>query len=145
MRTVCFVSALVGMLLGCGAQSHSRSLAHIDGNHIVIDRNIHFDNDSAVLSSVSSDVIHDVASILHVTPAVRVVHVVGHTDETGDSQHNQELSHGRAEAVAHALRADGVTQTIDARGVGETEQLCSEDTDACNGRNRRVEFLLEYR
>jgi outer membrane protein OmpA-like peptidoglycan-associated protein len=42
-----------------------------------------------------------------------------------------------------ALRSRGATQTIDAAGKGESEHLCTEDTEACHQKNRRVEFKIE--
>jgi outer membrane protein OmpA-like peptidoglycan-associated protein len=32
---------------------------------------------------------------------------------------------------------------MDGRGAGETEHACSEDTDECHEKNRRVEFIVE--
>ena len=87
--------------------------------------------------------IQDIADVLTSHSEIGTVHVVGHTDSTGDDAHNLDLSAARAEAVANALREHGVTATIDARGAGETEPLCTEETEACFAQNRRVELMVE--
>jgi len=44
--------------------------------------------------------------------------------------------------VVRYLRDAGVAQTLTPEGRGETVLLCEEDTDDCNARNRRVEFVI---
>jgi OOP family OmpA-OmpF porin len=53
------------------------------------------------------------------------------------------LSDARAKAVVDHLQKNGVTQSIDARGAGPDEPLCTEQTPECNTKNRRVEFKIE--
>ena len=38
--------------------------------------------------------------------SVRLIHIVGHTDNQGSPAHNRDLSHERAESVVKALTAD---------------------------------------
>jgi outer membrane protein OmpA-like peptidoglycan-associated protein len=138
---------LVLLAVGCGgatARTTARvSQAHLAGNQITLDDHINFETDSAVIVADSHALIEDIATVLTSHSEITTLHVVGHTDSTGDDAHNLELSAARAEAVASAMREHGVTQTIDARGAGETEPLCTEETDACHATNRRVELLVE--
>lgn len=138
---------LLAFTFGCGgatARTSARvSQAHLAGNRITLDDHINFETDSAVIAAESDALIADIAMVLTSHSEIATVHVVGHTDSTGDDAHNLELSAARAEAVAASLRENGVTQTIDARGAGETEPLCTDDTDECHATNRRVELMVE--
>lgn len=116
---------------------------HIEGDHLVIDRHINFAFDSHEILEDSNDLLDHVATLLKNHPEIAKLHVIGHTDSAGGAEHNQDLSDRRANSVVEALRSRGATQTIDAAGKGETEHLCSEDTDECHQKNRRVEFLIE--
>jgi len=115
---------------------------HVEGDHLTIDKKIHFGTDSDEILDDSTEILDHIAQALANHTELSVVHVIGHTDSTGDDAHNLDLSERRAKAVVEALRTRGVTQTIDARGAGETEPSCSEDTDACHEQNRRVEFVV---
>ncbi len=138
---------LLVLAVGCGgatARTATRvSQAHLAGDRITLDDHINFEHDSAVIVADSDALIQDIANVLASHSEIATVHVVGHTDSSGDDAHNLELSTARAEAVAAALRDHGVTATIDARGAGETEPLCTEETEACHAQNRRVELMVE--
>ncbi|MEM6294961.1 MAG: OmpA family protein [Myxococcota bacterium] len=117
---------------------------HIEGDHLTIDRKIHFATDSDEILDDSTEILDHIAQALENHTEFGTVHVIGHTDTTGDDAHNMELSQRRAEAVVLALRNRGVAQNIDARGAGETEPACtSDDTAECHEKNRRVEFIVE--
>jgi peptidoglycan-associated lipoprotein len=116
---------------------------HIEGDHLTIDRHINFAFDKSEILADSFDLLDHVAQLLKNHPEITTLHVIGHTDSAGGAEHNQKLSEARANAVVEALRARGVTQNIDAAGKGESEHLCSEDTEECHAKNRRVEFVIE--
>lgn len=116
----------------------------IEGDHLVIDNKIHFATDSDEILDDSTELLDHIATLLNNHSELSTVHVVGHTDATGDADHNQELSEKRAAAVVSALRAREVTQALDSRGAGETQPSCSDDTPECHQENRRVEFLVEF-
>lgn len=72
------------------------------------------------------------------------IHITGHTDRAGSRQQNLELSQARAEAVWQALANRNVpTEHFTARGVGATQPLVEEQTEADRARNRRVSFQVE--
>ena len=118
---------------------------HIEGDHLTIDTMIHFETDKDTILDDSTDILDHIATTLKNHGEIAVLHVVGHTDIAGGHDHNQDLSERRAAAVVAALRERGVEQTVDSRGVGETEPVCEEDTDECHERNRRVEFIVEMK
>ena len=116
---------------------------HIVGDHIEIDQKILFANDSDEILPESGEILDHLAKTLTNHGEFTTLHVVGHTDSKGDDAHNQELSERRANAVVAALKERGVSQNMDARGAGETELSCTDDTDECHEKNRRVEFVVE--
>lgn len=69
--------------------------------------------------------------------------VQGHTDNTGDAAYNLDLSKKRAQAVADALSAKGVsTGRMTVTGLGLTRPIASNADDAGRAKNRRVEIVL---
>jgi OOP family OmpA-OmpF porin len=66
------------------------------------------------------------------------IEVAGHTDSRGAEAYNQDLSERRANAVATYLRDAGVTNSVSARGYGESQPVASNDTDEGRQQNRRV-------
>lgn len=70
--------------------------------------------------------------------------VVGHSDASGSTEFNFELSHRRAVIVAQALVRFGVlADRITVAGRGETQPIADNDTEDGRERNRRIE-ILEY-
>jgi len=73
-----------------------------------------------------------------------VIHVVGHTDSTGSTTYNQGLSERRAEAVALHMRTQGVDgNRLVIEGRGESEPLASNQTEAGQRQNRRVDIVIK--
>jgi OOP family OmpA-OmpF porin len=72
--------------------------------------------------------------------------VNGHTDTSGNAQHNMELSRKRAEAIVKQLVAQGVkADQIEAVGKGATEPLIKNDkTAAQKAKNRRYELQVKF-
>jgi OmpA-OmpF porin, OOP family len=70
--------------------------------------------------------------------------VSGHTDSTGDPQHNKELSQKRADAIAKEMIARGVGKSeITAVGMGFDKPLVKpDDTAAKKAKNRRYEIQV---
>ena len=69
---------------------------------------LHFDSDSATIQPDSKSLLDDIAASLKNFPDWRL-RIVGHTDSTGDPQHNLRLSLDRATAIQAALVDRGST------------------------------------
>ena len=63
---------------------------------------LHFDSDKATIQPDSKSLLDDIATSLKNFPDWRL-RIVGHTDSTGDPQHNFHLSLDRALAIQAAL------------------------------------------
>jgi len=119
--------------------------ATLTGDRIEISGAILFERSGATISAESDPVLGDVIAVLRAHPEIRVLRIVGHTDPEGTEARNRTLSAHRAAAVARYLREHGVTIELRSEGLGTTQQLCSEPTDECRARNRRVEFIVARR
>lgn len=68
--------------------------------------------------------------------------LVGHTDDTGGSTENANLSERRAAAVARVFQAEGVpAANLYFQGAGETLPIADNHTEAGRAANRRVEIV----
>lgn len=116
---------------------------HLVDDHVTIDDHIRFAYDSDEILGESTTILDHLATFLqNHTAEVPTLHVIGHTDAQGGRDHNQRLSERRAAAVVRALQERGVTQPLESMGRGSSQRLCTEDTEECHQRNRRVEFLV---
>jgi outer membrane protein OmpA-like peptidoglycan-associated protein len=69
--------------------------------------------------------------------------IIGHTDATGTAAYNQNLSERRARNAADYLSIQGVSASrLHASGLGETEAIASNDTEAGRQKNRRIEVAI---
>lgn len=84
-----------------------------------------------------------IAMALHTHP-LTLIHIVGHTDNRGNDQINQDLSQRRAQAVMNHLIGRGIPFTrLRAEGVGATRPLGDNAGEEGRARNRRVELFVE--
>jgi len=83
-----------------------------------------------------------VAGILLAYPGLNV-EVGGYTDNVGGDEMNQKLSENRADSVRDYLVQEGVaTNSVSAKGFGNTLPVASNDNSAGRQQNRRVELLV---
>ena len=102
---------------------------------------VNFATDKAEILPDSLPQIDQVVALLKDDPALRLS-VNGHTDNTGDATHNQQLSEARAAAVLAALEAGGIDGSrLQAKGFGQTEPVADNATEDGKARNRRVELV----
>ncbi len=116
---------------------------HFEGSRLVIPRKIQFANDSADILPESDGLLDSITALLRRSGSVSTLIVTGHTDVRGTEEDNQSLSERRAAAVVAALRERGLSINITSAGRGESEPLCTEETDECHEQNRRVDFVVE--
>lgn len=69
--------------------------------------------------------------------------IIGHADNTGSHQNNMQLSKRRADTVRDFLVAQsGLPKDIFiTQGVGDTQPMTREDSDAAHLKNRRIEII----
>lgn len=117
-----------------------------DGNtagiRITFDNAILFDFDSYALRSQARQDLMDLARSLNQYTNTDAL-VVGHTDSTGSEDYNQTLSERRANSVATFLAQQGISPSrMQISGMGESQPVASNATEAGRQQNRRVEIAL---
>lgn len=106
-------------------------------------KNIFFDVDKFDLKEKSLTELEKVVQFLQENPQVRV-EISGHTDNTGNSQYNQQLSEKRAKSVFSYLIQKGVnSQRLSSKGFGSTKPIASNDLEDGRQQNRRIEFTIQ--
>ncbi len=105
-----------------------------------IRENIVFASNSDVLDNRATGVLDKLAAGIAKFERPRV-DISGHTDSTGSTGKNQDLSARRAIAVMNYLTTNGVNgERLRAIGVGESQPIADNNTLAGRQQNRRVEF-----
>ena len=103
-------------------------------------KSINFKSGSSYMPDSSLAIVGEVADVLKTCEGLRVA-IGGHTDATGSAEVNQNLSQGRADAVAAALIESGVAaDRITAKGFGSSQPKV--EGDGANQANRRIEFTV---
>jgi outer membrane protein OmpA-like peptidoglycan-associated protein len=113
-----------------------------EGIKITMGSGILFDFDSYTLSATSKQNIAKLAEVLDKYESTDIL-VAGHTDSIGSDSYNQKLSEDRANAVAAYLMANGVKRSrLVVMGYGEESPAYSNETEAGQDKNRRVELAI---
>src|SRR6185369_6908127 len=101
-----------------------------------------FDSGKYSLKPGAREKLAKVAGILLAYPALNI-EVGGYTDNVGGDEMNQKLSENRADSVRDYLVQEGVaTNSVSAKGFGNTLPVASNDNSAGRQQNRRVELLV---
>jgi outer membrane protein OmpA-like peptidoglycan-associated protein len=101
-----------------------------------------FDTGKYSLRAGAREKLAKVAGILISYPGLNIA-VGGYTDNVGGDAMNQTLSENRASSVRDYLVNQGVaTDSVSAKGFGNTLPVASNDSSAGRQRNRRVELLV---
>jgi outer membrane protein OmpA-like peptidoglycan-associated protein len=101
-----------------------------------------FDTGQYSLKPGAREKLAKVAGILLAYPGLNI-EVGGYTDNVGGDDMNQKLSENRADSVRDYLVQQGVTtNSVSARGFGNTLPVASNDNSAGRQQNRRVELLV---
>jgi outer membrane protein OmpA-like peptidoglycan-associated protein len=146
------VGGAAGAVIGHQMDQHARDLAYeMPGAHVQrIGEGIAVTFPDGLLFPFDSDQLHPearehmrrFAASLEKYPNTRAL-VVGHTDSVGAAAYNQALSERRATATADFIAANGVLRSrITTVGLGETEPIAANDSDAGRSQNRRVEVAI---
>ncbi|MFV1878279.1 OmpA family protein [Nioella sp.] len=146
--------AAVGGAIGYSLDQQAADLrASMANDNIVIDNRgdhlmvtmpdgILFDTDSAAIRAGLQADLRAMARNLQ-QYAASTVDVIGHTDNTGSADYNQDLSARRASAVAGVLLEQGVDPArVRSFGRGENEPVATNLTPEGRQQNRRVEIII---
>ncbi|MCX7015233.1 MAG: OmpA family protein [Candidatus Sumerlaeota bacterium] len=99
-----------------------------------------FQKDSAALTPYGTSKIQEIAQVLNEYPDSQVI-VKGFTSSEGQDAYNVQLSQRRADVVRNTLVAYGVNAArVQALGMGESNPIASNETEAGRVQNRRVEI-----
>ncbi len=113
-----------------------------EGIKITFDSGILFNVDKANLTSTSRSELTQLATILNKYDDTNIL-LTGHTDSSGTSEHNLDLSRRQAESVADYLQIQEVNAgRFTTYGYGEDHPVASNDTRAGRAQNRRVEVAI---
>lgn len=152
------IGAVVGGLIGAGVgvymdEQEAKLRQQTEGTGIEVQRvgdqialtmpsGITFDVDSAAIKGDFYAPLNEVSTTLIEYPKT-AVDVIGHASSDGDSAYNQGLSERRAASVQTYLVNSGVQSVrLRALGMGETQPIADNSTQAGRAANRRVEILL---
>ena len=113
-----------------------------EGIQVTFDSGMLFDFDSDVVRSEPRTNMRNLAASLDKYPGSDLL-IAGHTDSVGTDAYNLALSERRANAAVAYLAGQGVSRSrMRARGLGETEPVAPNETEAGRSRNRRVEVAI---
>lgn len=107
--------------------------------HVAIQ--VNFATDKANILPDSQPQLNQVLAMLKQDPALKLS-IEGHTDNSGNAAHNQQLADARATSVMASLVAAGIDASrLQARGWGQDKPVADNSTDAGRASNRRVELV----
>lgn len=108
-----------------------------------LNRTIHFDFDSSVLSNEAQEILTAQADFLINNPDERVV-LEGHCDERGTDSYNLALGARRANAAKAYLLLLGIdSERMGTISYGEEHPLLPEHNAEAWRKNRRVQFMID--
>lgn len=142
------VGAIIGRNMDRKAEELERELDGVtvqrveEGIALSFDSGLLFGFDSATLRDASKENLRKLARIMSEDDDTNLM-IVGHTDSTGDENYNQGLSERRAQSAADYLIEQGIAASrVQTEGMGETEPIADNDTEAGRQENRRVEVAI---
>ena len=113
-----------------------------EGIQVTFESGLLYDFDSDRVKPTAQANLRTLASSLEKYPGSNLL-IVGHTDSQGSDDYNMELSQRRASSAAQYLVSQGVEASrIRTLGLGETEPVVPNDSEANMAKNRRVEVAI---
>ena len=101
-----------------------------------------YDFDSDAIKPTAAQNLSTLAASLDKYPNTDIL-IVGHTDATGADSYNMGLSQRRASSALSYLVGRGVSSgRLRSTGRGESEPIASNDSEAGQSQNRRVEIAI---
>jgi len=114
------------------------------GDSIVLNMpsNVTFDSDQADVKPQFYATLNSVSAVFKEYKQT-LINVVGHTDSTGDTNHNYDLSRRRAASVAQYLSAQQLdAHRFSVEGHGASDPVASNASPSGRAQNRRVEITI---
>ena len=145
------VGGATGAIIGRQMDKQAKEIGNIpgaevkrvgEGINVTFESGVLFGVDQATINTATQTKIQDLATIFTKYPDSYIL-IEGHTDASGTSAHNMDLSERRAKAVASYLQSQNVAATrIKTAWYGENQPKVTNDTEANKSLNRRVEFAI---
>ena len=146
------VGGVAGAIIGAQMDKQAREMEQTvegakvervgEGIQVTFNSGLLFDFDSDVLREAAKTNLRALAVSLGKYPDTNLL-ILGHTDKLGTEAYNQGLSARRANAAASYLISQGVSGArLGTKGLGETEPVASNETEAGRQANRRVEVAI---
>ena len=122
----------------------SRVLAPVKTLTTTMRADVLFDFDSADLTYEGESQLNEFLRNMDNIDFIKHVEVVGHTDDVGSEEYNQQLSSARAQSVGRYLSELGVPiDKITQWGEGELNPVADNETPEGQEKNRRVEITVQ--
>jgi outer membrane protein OmpA-like peptidoglycan-associated protein len=104
-----------------------------------------FETGAHELKPEADSILANVIRILNYNPGLKC-RIEGHTDNVGSAKDNQVLAQNRAEAVANALKALGLPETVkvSVQSFGLSKPIAPNASEAGRAQNRRVDVVMEW-
>lgn len=145
------IGGVAGTLIGAQMDKQAGELQQIkgatvervgEGIQVTFASGLLYDFDSEVVRPEAMINLRELAASLKKYAGTDLL-ILGHTDQLGSTSYNQALSERRAGSAATFLMAEGVSGLrMGTRGLGETEPVASNETEAGRQANRRVEVSI---
>ena len=104
---------------------------------------VYFDYDRFDVKTTYIEVIKKIAQIMRDNRTFKLL-LEGHSDERGTREYNVALGHKRAESVARALEAEGISRKrMDTVSFGEEDPADNTPTEKGWAKNRRCDLILK--
>jgi len=109
---------------------------------VFVGKSIQFETDKATLLESSYVELNTWVEMLKGNESLKL-QIIGHTDDTGDPEHNRELSMARALSVNEYLIEKGVDpERLAYKGFGSSNPISDNESESGRAANRRVEFKV---
>ncbi len=113
----------------------------LDSDSCLRQRVVYFDFDKAEIRGEAQEILACHGKYLVDRPSAAMT-LEGHADERGSREYNLGLGERRGNAVSSALQANGGSASqLNVVSYGEERPNCSDSSEDCWGKNRRVEIV----
>lgn len=101
---------------------------------------VYFDSDETSLKTGATANLEVIAESIKADTGAAKIHVVGHTDDSGNTEYNSRLAEARARSVSAYLAARGISvDQIEVESFGAKRPIASNNTESGRQLNRRVD------